>query len=88
MSVWHINLWHINYERVYAQIQVNASLNRLEWKPNELKDNIFELIAIVTEQRDLRIKGKPYPINKIGEPLIYAWDFDYNGNPSRRVVKE
>lgn len=78
---------YINYEGIYAQIQVNDSLNRLEWKPTELENNIFELIAIVTKQRNLSIKGKPYPINKIGEPIVYAWDFDFNVNPSRRTSK-
>lgn len=27
----------VDYERVYAQVRVNESLRRLEWKPNELK---------------------------------------------------
>jgi len=71
-------------ERVYTQVKVNSSLRRLEWKPSKLKDNIFEIIAIIQKHGDLQMKGEPYLITKGKSNQTYAWDFDYKGNPSRR----
>jgi hypothetical protein len=77
-------MWRINYKRVYAQINVNESLRRLEWKPSNLKDNIFEVIAVITKLRDLEMKGDIYFLKGRGRNRIYAWNFDYKDNPSRR----
>lgn len=76
----------IDYERVFSQVKINTNLKRLEWQPNKLKDNIYEVIGIITKLRDLQMKGSPYLIN--GTPKsynrVYAWDFEYKCNPSRR----
>jgi hypothetical protein len=80
-------MWKLDYDKVYSQVQVNTSLRRLEWTSNKLKDNIFEVIAIISKHRDLQMKGNPYLIKKSKREIrnqIWAWDFDYKGNPSRR----
>lgn len=51
-----------------------------------IEDNIFEVVAVIGKHRDLKMKGDPYLIKgkSKGMNRIYAWDFDYKGNPSRR----
>jgi hypothetical protein len=77
-------MWKFDYASVYTQVKVNASLRRLEWKPSELKDNIFEVVAVITKHRNLKMKGDIYLVKGKGRHRIYAWDFDYKDNPSRR----
>ena len=61
----------VDWEEVFKQIQVNWEANRIEWKPSELKENVFVLLALIKKAFGLRLKGRPY---RIGDK--WAIDFE------------
>jgi len=43
--------------------QIKLDGNRFTWKPSEIEDNIFELLATARRVYNVRLVGIPYDIN-------------------------
>lgn len=55
-----------------AHIKVNWEEHQLEWEPENLKDNIFELVGIARQLYSIRMVGDPFEIKE----GTYAWKFE------------
>lgn len=65
-------MWRLDADRLLRQIQDNSEKQRLEWKPKQLLDNVFEVVGVMCKILDVRVKGEPYKI----DDETYAWDYE------------
>lgn len=68
-----MNMWKLDVERLFQQIENDEENQRLVWKPRLLKDNIFEVIAVAKKVFGIkRLKGKPYRI----DDETFGWNYE------------
>jgi hypothetical protein len=48
-------MYKVNVNRILKQIRINTKNQYIEWEPDKLLDNIFEILAIITQSLNVKL---------------------------------
>ena len=59
-----MSIYKLDTKALFRQIKVNQEEKQLEWEPEKLEDNIFELLGIIQNALEVRTLGSPFLISE------------------------
>jgi len=56
----------------FLGVKIDDKNQRLVWKPEELQENIFQIVATIQRYFGIRVKGNPTEL----EDGVYEWEYE------------